>query len=273
MNPPGEVRVQLVLHYDGSRFFGWQLQPHGRTVQGELHAALQRLTGAPGRAVGAGRTDRGVHAKGQVAAVDVPARWDAASLRRALNAVLPDDLWVRTARIVHPDFHPRYDATGRTYEYRVGVDEIARSPFHRPWCWPLCVELDRSLLDRSAAILRGEHAFGAFAKSGQPERGVNCTVRDATWAPWNGMGLSFRITANRYLHHMVRYLVGTMVDVARKRRPPDDVATLLSESRRGLETSPPAPPEGLFLTEVEYPPEALALEPARRHDRKGTSDA
>lgn len=244
------IRLQIVLHYDGSSFHGWQIQPDQRTVQGELQAALARLSGRERAVMGSGRTDTGVHATGQVASVVLPRRWEPRELHRALNAVLPGDVWVEAVREVDPDFHPRYDARARTYRYRVGIAAEARSPFHRRWCWPLAEELDGALLDRSAALLPGRHSFRSFAKSGQPERGYLCTVERARWSPW-ALGTELEITADRYLHHMVRYLVGTMVDVARGRRPEAEMEALL-ECAPGLETSPPAPPEGLFLAHVEY---------------------
>lgn len=251
MEPGASIRLQLTLQYDGAGFHGWQYQPELRTVQGELEAALSRLADQRRTVVGSGRTDTGVHALGQVASVDMPRRWTAERLHRALNAVLPRDIWIEEVHRVRADFHPRYDALRRSYEYRVGTAARARSPFHRGWCWPVGEALDRHLLDRATEVLEGDHSFRAFAKTGQPERGERCTVYAAAWDDWE-LGLRFRITANRYLHHMVRYLVGTLVDVARGRRPLDDVAALLA-GRDGLETSPPAPPEGLFLARVEYP--------------------
>jgi tRNA pseudouridine38-40 synthase len=248
---PPERRVKLRLHYDGADFHGWQVQPGKRTVQGELEAALSRLTDRPAQVLGGGRTDRGVHATGQVASALVPDRWTAAALLRALNAVLPPDVWVAAAEEVALDFHARYDAVARAYVYRVGTGPGAFSPFRRRWCWPLWEPLDVTAMERSTAGLMGEHSFRSFSKSGQPERGERCTVLHAAWVDWPGRGLVFRITANRFLHHMVRYLVGTMVDVGRGRRPASDVGSLLAGAT-GVETSPPAPAHGLFLTGIYY---------------------
>ena len=245
------IRLQLTLQYDGSGFHGWQFQPDQRTVQGELEAAVSRLAGFHRTVVGSGRTDTGVHASGQVASVDMPPRWTPEALLRALNALLPEDIWVQEVHRVRGDFHPRFDALARTYVYRVGTRPDARSPFHRPWCWALGRTLDPAALGRAAACIPGERSFLAFAKAGQPERGDWCRVDRAVWDEWE-LGLRFTITADRYLHHMVRYLVGTMVEVARGRRPVEDMEALL-RSEPGLETSPPAPPEGLFLARVEYP--------------------
>jgi tRNA pseudouridine38-40 synthase len=255
-----EVRLALTLHYDGGAFFGWQSQREERTVQGELEAAIERLTGARRPVTGSGRTDRGVHASGQVAAVSLPSRWTAQAFRKSMNAILPDDVWVRDARAVPASFHPRFDAVARTYLYRIGLDDEARSPFLRRWCWCLRAELDRELLDQAAAVLVGGHSFAAFAKAGQPERGTRCAIRSTLWEPWNGLGLTFTVTADRYLHHMVRYLVGTMVDIGRGVRPLADLALMLENGPApGRETSPPAPARGLFLAAVEYPDTSFAL--------------
>jgi tRNA pseudouridine38-40 synthase len=252
MNPPPENRIRLLLHYDGARFHGWQRQREDRSVQGELERVATRLFDRPTRVVGSGRTDRGVHATGQVAALDAPGRWTAAALRRAMNALLPGDVWIADAAVAHPRFHPRYDAVSRAYEYRVGTAGLAASPFHAGWCWALGRHPDVAAMQRAADLLVGDHSFLAFAKAGQEERGDRCIVTEARWAAWEPLGLVFHIAANRFLHHMVRYLVGTLVRVGLGERPEADVARLL-RSEPGLLTSPPAPPQGLFLARVEYP--------------------
>lgn len=244
----------LVLHYDGGDFHGWQVQPRHRTVQGEIEAVIERITGARRGVVGSGRTDAGVHATGQVATVTLPPSWTPERLRTALNALLPRDIWVASARSVPLSFHPRHDARGRSYRYRVATSPLGRSPFHRPFCWALAEPLDGVLLDQAAALLPGTRSFRPFAKAGQPERGEFCTVDDARWDRWDDLGYTFSIRANRYLHHMVRYLVGTMVAVAGGRRPFDDFRKLLEDRDGGGRiTSPPAPPEGLYLEQVRYP--------------------
>ena len=265
------TRLQLTVHYNGSAFHGWQYQPEQRTVQGDLQAALTQLADSPRTVIGSGRTDTGVHATGQVASVDMPARWTPARLLKALNATLPQEIWIESVRRAAPDFHPRYDAISRTYTYRVGIDEQARSPFQRGQCWALCETLDSELLAASASDILGKHSFEAFAKSGQPERGYQCEVASAAWADWE-LGVRFDITADRYLHHMVRYLVGTMIDIARHRRASADMAALLSHHAE-LTTSPPAPPEGLFLARVEYPESALAVEELPASPSRSTATA
>lgn len=253
MHAGDEVRILLVLHYDGRGFHGWQVQPDLRTVQGEIETVVERITGARRSVLGSGRTDTGVHATGQVATVSFPARWSAARARKALNALLPRDVWVEEAREVPMAFHPRYDAVARTYRYRVGTAAVSASPFHRPYCWALGEALDEGLLHEGAALLPGTRSFRSFAKAGQPERGEMCTVQEAGWTPWGDLGWAFTIRANRYLHHMVRYLVGTMVDVGRGRRELAELVALLEDPDGEATTSPPAPPEGLYLERVRYP--------------------
>ena len=251
METPEPQRIRLTLHYDGADFFGWQLQARERTVQGEVERVLSRLLNRPARVIGSGRTDRGVHATGQVAAVDVPSRWSPGELRRAMNALLPKDVWVADASLAWPRFHPRYDAVSRSYSYRIGTRREADSPFHARWCWAVARELDREMMATASSLLPGDHSFRAFAKAGQEERGDRCIVHSVEWREWT-LGLEFRIAANRFLHHMVRYLVGTLVEIGCGRRPAEDMAALL-DPETSLETSPPAPPQGLFLTHVRYP--------------------
>ena len=247
--------VQLVLQYDGAHFAGWQRQPDKRTVQGVLEQAMERLCGAHIGVLGAGRTDAGVHALGQAAGVRVPHRWTPALLRRALNAILPKDVRVSAGHEMAAEFHARYDATSRSYRYLVGTDEDAESPFRAgrelPWRKPI----DYRLLEASASLLIGDRSFRGFAVKGTaPESDDHhCIVHSAAWVQRTG-GLAFSITANRFLHHMVRFLVGTMLDVASGRRD-IGVITRLLESEDNHEVSPPAPPYGLYLERVEYPRE------------------
>jgi tRNA pseudouridine38-40 synthase len=252
-----ERTVQLVLHYDGSGFSGWQRQPEQRTVQGVVEQALERLCGQPTAALGSGRTDAGVHARGQAVGVRVPEKWTPDALRRALNALLPDDVWVATAYEMRPEFHARYSATSRRYSYYVGTDEGAHSPFRRRTEYPFAFPLDRAALFAAAKPLLGQHSFRAFAVKGTaPESDEHqCEVRVARWEDReSGGGLVFEIEANRFLHHMVRFLVGTMLDVASGRRPLGDVSKLLDASDN-QDVSAPAPANALFLDAVEYPAE------------------
>jgi tRNA pseudouridine38-40 synthase len=250
-----ERTVQLVLHYDGARFSGWQRQPDQRTVQGVVEQALEQLCAGPIPALGAGRTDAGVHARGQAVGVRLPERWDAARIRRALNAVLPNDVWVAASFEMRPEFHARYSALSRRYSYYVGTDDEARSPFRRPHELPVDRPVDREMLDRAASMLEGDHCFRAFAVAGTAPAHDDhrCRVSVAHWRDRAG-GVLFEIEANRFLHHMVRFLVGTMIEIATARRPLDDLGVLL-EASDNHEVSPPAPPHALFLDRVTYPGE------------------
>ncbi len=248
----------LVLQYDGGAFAGWQRQPSDRTVQAEVESALERLVGHRLPVTGSGRTDAGVHALGQVAAAAVPERWQPEVLVRALNAHLPPDIWVASACRMRPGFNPRRHATERTYCYRIGTDPGAASPFRRRTEWPLRAALDAAALAGAARQLHGEHGFEALSATGQPKAHYRCRVLDAEWrAREDGAGWEFWITADRFLHHMVRFLVGTMVDIARGRRPIADLAALL-DATDNQAASPPAPPQGLFLVSVRYPTEWYA---------------
>ncbi len=251
--------LQLVLHYDGSAFAGWQIQPGQRTVQGVLEAALAGLCGATVRVTGAGRTDAGVHARGQAAGVTVPTHWTPLKLRKVLNEKLPDDLWVAAAHEMQPAFHARYSATGRRYSYTVGLDEEAASPFRRRWTLPWDRALDRGALDWCAAQLEGRHVFRGFAVRGTAPATDDhvCEIRSASWRLHEADGVSelvFEVAANRFLHHMVRFLVGTMLQVAAGGRPKEDFTALLVAEAND-EVSPPAPAAGLCLEAVSYPPE------------------
>jgi tRNA pseudouridine38-40 synthase len=259
-----ERTVQLVLHYDGAGFSGWQRQPNQRTVQGVLEEALGRICATPVAALGSGRTDAGVHARGQAVGVRVPERWRSGvqELRRALNAVLPTDVWVATAAEMRDEFHARFSAVSRRYSYYVGTDEEAHSPFRGRYELAFGQPFERGALDAAAAHLEGEHCFRGFAVLGTAPAHDDhgCRVLSARWRDRTG-GLVFEIEANRFLHHMVRFLVGTMLDVATGRRPADDVARLLNADTNE-DASPPSAAHALFLDDVVYPPE-LYLDPAR----------
>lgn len=255
--------VQLVLQYDGARFAGWQRQPVDRTVQGELERVFERLLSTPTAVTGAGRTDAGVHARGQAAHVRVPDKWTPESLRRAVNALLPDDVWVAAAYAMDDRFHARYSATARSYRYVVGTDDGALSPFRRRYEWHPRWGIDAAALNEAAASVVGEHVFRGFAVRGTaPDTDDHrCIVTAARWhrrthgdtgGDDGADGYVFEITANRFLHHMVRFLVGTMLDVAAGRRTLASFHALL-RANDNRDVSPPAPPQALYLEHVVYP--------------------
>ena len=249
---PGDP-FYAILHYAGRGFAGWQLQPRTRTVQAEFESALARLAGERVVCHAAGRTDAGVHALGQVVSFTMPKAWLPEDLLRALRAVTPDDVWVARVGSAPPGFHARRDARSRRYRYVIGCDTEAFSPFRRPFEWALGVALDGDVLSAAGGAILGRHDFTAYAAVGQDKPHHHCTVSRADWAARpDAQGFIFTIEADRFLHHMVRFLVGTMVDAARGRRPVDDVARLLTTADNRA-TSPPAPPHGLYLVHVSYP--------------------
>jgi tRNA pseudouridine38-40 synthase len=246
------------MQFDGTGFVGWQRQPAGRSVQMELERVLGRLFGRPTVAHAAGRTDAGVHATGLGVSFAGPDNWTAASLHRALNALLPPDCWIESVHAMRADFHARKSALSRRYRYDIGLDLAAASPFRRRFEWALCRALDTDALQRSAAALRGEHDFVAFAIRGAPRPHYRCRLALSAWEPRpDGRGVSYHVQADRFLHHMVRMLVGTMVDVALGRRPSDDMARLLARGDN-QETSAPAPPQGLYFVAAAYPANGFA---------------
>lgn len=246
-----------VMHFDGGRYLGWQRQASGRTVQGEVEAVLERLAGRRVVAHAAGRTDAGVHAQGMGVSFSLAAKWEPEAVRRAMNALLPRDCWLETVRGVEPGFHARKSALGRAYRYDIGVDAACMSPFRRPYEWALGRPLDVVRMRSAAAQLPGEHDFRAFAVKGEPKPHYRCTLRVAEWRDRaDGQGVAFHVAADRFLHHMVRMLVGTMVDIGLDRRPVEDMTALLAR-QDNADTSPPAPPEGLYFVSASYPAEVF----------------
>ena len=253
------------LHFDGTGFVGWQRQPSGRSVQAEFERVLERLFARRAVAHAAGRTDAGVHAVGLPVSFPAPRSWNAAALRRALNALLPRDCWVESVRPMQPDFHARKSALSRRYRYDIGTDDAAASPFRRRFEWALGRPLDIAALRSSATLLLGEHDFRAFAAKGAPKPHYRCRLRCAEWEVRpEGRGASFHVEADRFLHHMVRMLVGTMVDVGLERRPLGDIEVLL-ERGDNSETSPPAPPQGLYFVAATYPDALYADQAEEAH--------
>ena len=257
-----------VIQYDGGGFAGWQRQPPpARTVQAEFESVLERLLGEHVAVTGAGRTDAGVHALGQGVSFPAPERWTAGEMRRALNALLPRDVWVQQVSVMKAGFDARRSATARRYRYLIGTDEAAASPFRRPHEWALAAgagetQLQEAALHEAAAALIGEHDFRGLAAAGANTAHYRCRVALAAWAPRadGAKGVQFTVEADRFLHHMVRFIVGTMVDIALGRRPAADFSRLLAATDN-LAASPPAPPQGLYLEAVRYPPDLYAEDP------------
>jgi tRNA pseudouridine38-40 synthase len=270
---------KLTLAYDGTDFQGWQVQPGLPTIQGELQAALGRVTGESPLPQGSGRTDAGVHALAQVASFALRAPIPPENLHRALNRTLPPSIRVSETRTVRSTFHARHSAIAKTYEYRIlrGVDcppFLARYVYACPW--PLSLDALRA----AARIFEGEHDFLSFAatdpdlahraalvenliaKANAPSLPPESTIRTVFSSTWEqrstdaGELLLYRVRGNGFLHNMVRNLVGTMIDVGRGHLALEEIPRILAARCRS-EAGPTAPARGLFLHSVDYPPEEL----------------
>lgn len=242
------MRYRAVIAYDGTDFEGFQRQKESRTVQGELEEALAQMAGRHVGVLGAGRTDTGVHASGQVIAFDLDWRHDIGTLRTALNAHLPPDIAVKAVDDATPDFHPRFDASSRTYLYRLYVADV-RDPLRRAQAWHLTTPLDVAAMREASKGLIGTHDFTSF---GSPPKGDN-PVRTVLIARWDDVGdeQHFMIQANAFLYRMVRRIVGTLVAVGQGRVTPDGFRGILAARDRGQAASP-APAHGLTLVRVSY---------------------
>jgi len=258
---------KLTLNYDGTGYHGWQVQPGLATVQGTLAEAIYRITGETLLPQGSGRTDAGVHALAQVASFALEVAIPPANLLRALNSALPASVRVLAAEHAAADFHARYSAIGKTYEYRIferrglGEGERICPPFVAPYAWDCRWPLDLAAMEDAAARLLGEHDFAAFAAS-DPDRTTReeaptepvDTTRTILASSWfrTPDSLIYRVSGNGFLHHMVRNIVGTMADVGRGALEPADMDRIL-DSRDRSKAGPTAPARGLFLVAVEYP--------------------
>ena len=243
-------RIRLTLAYDGTAFHGWQVQPGQVTIQGELEAVLGRLEGAPVKVHGSGRTDTGVHALGQVAAYTSSNPLPLDNLRRAANHLLPESIRVLDAAEAALEFQPRFDATAKTYEYRIWRTEIC-PPFDRPYVHHYPYPLSEAAIIAAAPLLEGEHDFSAFAASDERDDRGHSKVRRifSSRCQREGNLLIYRVRGTGFLKHMVRNIVGTLREVGKGNLSAEDLRRLLTPAGHCAAT---APASGLFLVSVEY---------------------
>jgi tRNA pseudouridine38-40 synthase len=243
--------LKFTIQYDGTGLVGWQRQASGTSVQGLLEEALTKIEGAAVTVYGAGRTDAGVHAAAQVAHARLAVGHDPATMLRAMNANLPDAIRVTAVSVAPGDFHARFSARAKTYEYRIWNAPVV-SPFLRLYVWHVPQALDIAAMRAAAAAIVGVHDFAAFQGVGTA---VHSTVRRVTAANWRDQTrdepLTFEITGEGFLRHMVRALVGTMVEIGRGGRSADDMARLIAARDRHA-AGRTAPANGLVLLRVEY---------------------
>lgn len=250
----------MLIQYDGTDYHGWQVQPGAITIQAVLEDSLGRITGQVTTLIVAGRTDAGVHALGQVAAFSTASPLPATTLMRALNALLPGDIRIMDAVDEKEEFHPRYDARGKTYFYLIALGSTL-SPFFERYAWRLPCPLDTQRMARAAEYLKGTHDFSSFRASGcgakSPVRTVSSVSveryhsLDFMTAEIRGDFLKVQVEGDAFLRHMVRAMVGTLVETGKGKIAPEEVGKILRSRDRNL-AGPTAPAKGLFLERVWY---------------------
>ncbi len=241
------ARYKIKIQYDGSAFFGWQLQSSDRTVQGVIEKALQPFSSESRIVVnGAGRTDTGVHAMGQVAHFDLETRLDELSLMNAINGHLPHDCRIMALEMVDDSFHARFTAVKRHYRYQCMLEQKI---MYRNQCW-MTKSLNIDQLNECAGIFCGTHDFLSFSKFNEELEHAQCIIFNAEWKKENGM-IVFLISANRFLHHMVRYIVGCTIQNNYGKMPLKKINDLLDSPQKNVQIFK-APAQGLFLDRVDY---------------------
>ena len=241
-------RYKIIIQYDGSSFSGWQLQKNRNTVQGDIENALKIISGSKNRIAvhGAGRTDSGVHAYGQVAHFDLDTNLKSSDLCNAINSNTSRDCKIMFLEKVDSDFESRFDAKKRTYRYQV---YLGNSLLYRNQAW-LINDIDINILKELSDLIIGEYDFLSFSKYRPEQKHTNSIVYESVWKKKDKM-LAYEISGNRFLHHMVRYLVGTMVQVSRGRYTKAKFSSLLHEPQKNVQIHR-APANGLILLKVEY---------------------
>ncbi|MEN8005799.1 MAG: tRNA pseudouridine(38-40) synthase TruA [Candidatus Krumholzibacteriota bacterium] len=241
-------RLRIDLAYVGTAFHGWQIQPDARSVQGDMRHELTRLLGRDAIPVAAGRTDAGVHARGQVAHLTVETAAEVDRVIGALPRMMPDDIDIQGIRRVSPSFNARHSAIARRYSYNL----IQVRDIFRPHCWYIFRPLDRAAMDRAAAAFVGSHDFSSFCKAKSLKEDHNLCDVGLCAFDWGDDSAIFHVRANRFLHHMVRNMMGALAEIGRGEREADDIPRILAARSRSA-SGRMAPARGLFLEEVVYP--------------------
>jgi len=247
---PKTRHFKLTVAYDGTQYGGWQLQPNGTTIQEVLESALTKIAGRAVRIHGSGRTDAGVHARGQVANCSFHTQHKVATLLRALNANLPEDVRVLRVQEVGPKFHARFSARGKEYRYQIDCGVVA-DPFLRAYAWHHPRPLDVAAMRRASRLLRGRHDFSAV--SANPMRAVETTVRTISKLTVTKQGnlLTISVRANGFLYKMVRSIVGALVKVGEGKLTVEELHAQMKSKKRVVLVET-APAHGLFLWKVDY---------------------
>lgn len=239
--------IKIVLEYDGTNFCGWQLQPYDRTVQGELNKSLNKFLHENVTIIGAGRTDSGVHALGQVANFTTNSELSLTKIKTALNGTLPNDIRVLSVEEVPADFNARFDAKKREYHYTITKRERAIA---RYYSWHFHPKLELAKIRQASQYLVGKHDFQSFCQSNAEVNNYICDIESISWIEAED-NLILKIIANRFLHNMVRIIVGTMVEVGQGKIEPTRVKKILKTKDRN-NAGPTVPAQGLCLIKVYY---------------------
>ncbi|MGE5894305.1 MAG: tRNA pseudouridine(38-40) synthase TruA [bacterium] len=253
-------QIKLTIQYDGTEYAGWQVQPKERTIQGTIESFIKNLAPDHSSLIAAGRTDAGVHAIEQVACFKTSSHHEPGVFRKALNAQLPPDIRILDAEECNPSFHPRYDAKSKTYVYLIHQGETV-SPFLYRYVWNVRYTLNVTAMKEAAHHLTGKHDFTSLQASGcaakNPVREISFLdirrMRSLRFLHFSLRGnfILFTVEANAFLRHMVRNIVGTLVDVGRGAMEAEEIKRVLSAKDRTL-SGPTAPPGGLFLQKIAY---------------------
>ena len=241
--------VKLIVEYDGSRYAGWQRQPDQPTIQEAIETAIYQLTQHKVSVIGAGRTDAGVHALGQVVSFRIDRDWTAREWTRGFNARLPDDIAVRSASLMPDEFHARYEACGKLYEYRI-LNRPERPAIDRAYVWHIYKPLDDEAMRQAASHLIGSHDFTSFEGTLTDNEDPSCHLQQLSLTR-QGDHLVIQAYADRFLKHMVRAIVGTLAEVGHLKRMPQSMKEVLAAKDRTV-AGRTAPPQGLFLVRVDY---------------------